>query len=409
MEYDSMEQLMVCRNFLQMPLVQAVNRYMQTNEETEVPYIVSQLVQYAEKYGVCGNIWQQFLLRTLCDGENTAAVTIEQVGTYGTGLQRALAMDMKVLWPYLHSTANDLFGCEFLDAYMPSRPKEDVCLQALTHAMAACRTPDEGTEALLTHYTTYGRGKLARYMAFRINSQNRLVGIEEFPHLAWDDLISYQAQKEKLLQNTVNFIENRGANNVLLTGARGTGKSTAVKSLVWQYHEKGLRLLQIERGQLAALPGVMEKLSLIKSKKFILFLDDLSFDEDEKEYKYLKSAIDGGVTPQPDNVLIYATSNRRHLLKETWKDRNDEMDEVYRDDSTNESISLSDRFGLIIHYAAPTQDEYLAIIDHELRKAGIVLDKKELRILGVRWEMEHSGRNGRIAQQFVKWYLGNKQ
>ncbi len=409
MEYDSMEQLMVCRNFLQMPLVQAVNRYMQTNEETEVPYIVSQLVQYAEKYGVCGNIWQQFLLRTLCDGENTAAVTIEQVGTYGTGLQRALAMDMKVLWPYLHSTANDLFGCAFLDAYMPSRPKEDVCLQALTHAMTACRTPDEGTEALLTHYTTYGRGKLARYMAFRINSQNRLVGIEEFPHLAWDDLISYQAQKEKLLQNTVNFIENRGANNVLLTGARGTGKSTAVKSLVWQYHEKGLRLLQIERGQLAALPGVMEKLSLIKSKKFILFLDDLSFDEDEKEYKYLKSAIDGGVTPQPDNVLIYATSNRRHLLKETWKDRNDEMDEVYRDDSTNESISLSDRFGLIIHYAAPTQDEYLAIIDHELRKAGIVLDKKELRILGVRWEMEHSGRNGRIAQQFVKWYLGNKQ
>lgn len=409
MEYDSMEQLMVCRNFLQMPLVQAVNRYMQTNEETEVPYIVSQLVQYAEKYGVCGNIWQQFLLRTLCDGENTAAVTIEQVGTYGTGLQRALAMDMKVLWPYLHSTANDLFGCEFLDAYMPSRPKKDVCLQALTHAMAACRTPDEGTEALLTHYTTYGRGKLARYMAFRINAQNRLVGIEEFPHLAWDDLISYQVQKEKLLQNTVNFIENRGANNVLLTGARGTGKSTAVKSLVWQYHEKGLRLLQIERGQLAALPGVMEKLSLIKSKKFILFLDDLSFDEDEKEYKYLKSAIDGGVTPQPDNVLIYATSNRRHLLKETWKDRNDEMDEVYRDDSTNESISLSDRFGLIIHYAAPTQDEYLAIIDHELRKAGIVLDKKELRILGVRWEMEHSGRNGRIAQQFVKWYLGNKQ
>lgn len=409
MEYDSMERLMVCRNFLQMPLVQAVNRYMQTNEETEVPYIVSQLVQYAEKYGVCGNIWQQFLLRTLCDGENTAAVTIEQVGTYGTGLQRALAMDMKVLWPYLHSTANDLFGCAFLDAYMPSRPKEDICLQALTHVMTACRTPDEGTEALLTHYTTYGRGKLARYMAFRINSQNRLVGIEEFPHLAWDDLISYQAQKEKLLQNTVNFIENRSANNVLLTGARGTGKSTAVKSLVWQYHEKGLRLLQIERGQLAALPGVMEKLSLIKSKKFILFLDDLSFDEDEKEYKYLKSAIDGGVTPQPDNVLIYATSNRRHLLKETWKDRNDEMDEVYRDDSTNESISLSDRFGLIIHYAAPTQDEYLAIIDHELRKAGIVLDKKELRILGVRWEMEHSGRNGRIAQQFVKWYLGNKQ
>lgn len=103
----------------------------------------------------------------------------------------------------------------------------------------------------------------------------------------------------------------------------------------------------------------MERLGDIGSKKFILFLDDLSFDENEKEYKYLKSAIDGGVTPQPKNVLIYATSNRRHLLKETWRDRNDELDEVYRDDSTNESISLSDRFGLILHYSAPTQDEYL--------------------------------------------------
>lgn len=153
----------------------------------------------------------------------------------------------------------------------------------------------------------------------------------------------------------------------------------------------------------------MERLGDIGSKKFILFLDDLSFDENEKEYKYLKSAIDGGVTPQPKNVLIYATSNRRHLLKETWRDRNDELDEVYRDDSTNESISLSDRFGLILHYSAPTQDEYLQIIAHELKKAGITLDSEELRVEGVRWEMEHSGRNGRIAQQFVKWYLGNRR
>jgi predicted AAA+ superfamily ATPase len=199
------------------------------------------------------------------------------------------------------------------------------------------------------------------------------------------------------------------ANNVLLTGSRGTGKSTAVKALIYRYYKDGLRLLQISRGQLLYLPAVMEKLSRIRSKKFILFFDDLSFDEDEKEYKYLKSAIDGGATPQPDNVLIYATSNRRHLLKETWRDRNDDLDEVYRDDSTNESISLADRFGLILHYSAPTQDEYLRIIDNELQKAGVHLSQEELRIQGIRWEMEHSGRNGRIARQFVKWYLGNQK
>lgn len=210
------------------------------------------------------------------------------------------------------------------------------------------------------------------------------------------------------MANTAAFVSGKEANNVLLTGSRGTGKSTAVKALVSRYHEQGLRLVQLQRDQLQGLQPLMEKLGAIGSKRFILFLDDLSFDENEASYKYLKSAMDGGVTPQPENVVIYATSNRRHLLKETWHDRNDEWEEVYRDDNTNEAISLSDRFGLILHYAAPTQDEYLEIIGHELKKAGIDLAPEKLRIEGLRWEMEHSGRNGRIAQQFVKWYLNNR-
>ena len=204
-------------------------------------------------------------------------------------------------------------------------------------------------------------------------------------------------------------MEGKPANNVLLTGARGTGKSTGVKALASMFSDDGLRLIQITRDQLELVAPVLEKLNEIRSKKFILFFDDLSFDEGENSYKYLKSAIDGSVTPQPDNVLIYATSNRRHLLKETWGDRgsNDLEAEVYRQDSTNESISLSDRFGLILHYSTPTQDEYLQMIDHELQKAGVQMDPEELRLEGLQWEMEHSGRNGRIANQFVKWYLGN--
>jgi predicted AAA+ superfamily ATPase len=176
------------------------------------------------------------------------------------------------------------------------------------------------------------------------------------------------------------------------------------------FSDDGLRLIQITREQLDLVAPVLEKLSQIRSKKFILFFDDLSFDEGESSYKYLKSAIDGSVTPQPENVLIYATSNRRHLLKETWADRSGNNiieEEVYRQDSTNESISLSDRFGLILHYSTPTQQEYLEMIDHELQKAGVQLDPEELHLQGLQWEMEHSGRNGRIANQFVKWYLGN--
>ena len=203
-------------------------------------------------------------------------------------------------------------------------------------------------------------------------------------------------------------MEGRPANNVLLTGARGTGKSTGVKALAAMFAGDGLRLIQITRDQLELVAPVLERLNEIRSKKFILFFDDLSFDEGEPGFKFLKSAIDGSVTAQPDNVLIYATSNRRHLLKETWSDRNDALEaEVYRQDSANESISLSDRFGLILHYSMPSQEEYLQIIDHELRKAGVRLSPEELRLEGLRWEMEHSGRNGRIANQFVKWYLGN--
>lgn len=409
MNYAAMNHVVLCREVPQNPvfstLVSAETQNNGRNAEG-----AAMLLHYAESLGLSGNVWQQYMVYVFCNGDNLAARTVEKTGTFGTGLTAAMSHDMEILWPYIHLKASQVFGEEyaFLDDYVPAEPKDDAVRQALTKAFLACTSGRDAAKALLQHYASFGRGKLAAYMAFRLSSHGDLIGIDAFPHYDWNDLIGYAVQKEKLLTNTEHFVEGKDANNVLLTGARGTGKSTAVKALVYRFHSQGLRLIQISRDQLQLLPQLMETLCAIRSKKFILFFDDLSFDEDEKEYKYLKSAIDGGVSPQPKNVVMYATSNRRHLLKETWKDRNDEMDEVYRDDSTNESISLSDRFGLIIHYGTPTQDEYLAIIDHELQKHGIQLDKNQLRILGVRWEMEHSGRNGRIAQQFVKWYLGNK-
>lgn len=371
---------------------------------------VSTLVEKAESWGLSGNVLQQYIISVLCRGDNEAARVIEQYGTYGQGIAKVVRHDMEILWPYLFLKPSDVVGAayDFLDDYEPTNPKASPAFTALQQDLLSCTDAGTATKALLDHYVRYGRGDLATYMAFRLSDEGKLIGIDEFPRYQWDDLIGYEPQKEKLLTNTLHFVAGKEANNVLLTGARGTGKSTAVKALVNRFHDQGLRLVQINRDQLHLLPELLESLCNIRSKKFILFFDDLSFDEDEKEYKYLKSAIDGGVTAQPKNVVMYATSNRRHLLKETWQDRHDDLAaEVYRDDSTNESISLSDRFGLILHYGTPTQDEYLAIIDHELQKHGISIPKDKLRVLGVQWEMEHSGRNGRIAQQFVKWYLGN--
>ncbi|WP_301860096.1 ATP-binding protein [uncultured Megasphaera sp.] len=407
MDVLQIEDMIICRHLVADEMVQAVSSLCEGMEPDSKA--AGMLIAQAERLGLSGNIWQQYLLQRLCDGDNVAAATVERTGTYGAGLVAAVGEDMKILLPFLQAKASALFGYAFLDSYTPAAPRHSECRAALAQALGGSTSPQECARLLLEHYRQYGSGPMAEYMAFRVRSDGGLVGIEEFPHYEWDDLLGYDHQKSRLLANTVNFIEGREANNVLLTGARGTGKSTGVKALVYRYHDQGLRLVQVGRSQLSGLAQLMERLAEIRSRKFILFLDDLSFDEDEKEYKYLKSAIDGGVSPQPPNVLLYATSNRRHLLKETWKDRSDEQDEVYRDDSTNESISLSDRFGLILHYATPTQDEYLQIIDHELRKAGVCLDAHELRIQGLRWEMEHSGRNGRIAQQFVKWYLGNRK
>ena len=422
MGYPDLRRLAVCRNLLKDEVINKLADVQLKEQEgsfadsdtqkTEIQILRSELagllVKQAEKLGLSGNILSAYIIHCLAEGNNTAADTVEATGTCGKGLSQAMARDMQLLLPYLSAKTSAFAGMDFLDAYMPAEEAENKFEASLRNKILRAKTAGTAAKALLDHYKKWGSGMLARYTAFRIGTGGNLIGIADFPVFAWDDLLGYEDQKYKLLTNTRNFMEGRPANNVLLTGARGTGKSTGVKSLAAMFSDEGLRLIQITRDQLELVAPVLEKLNEIRSKKFILFFDDLSFDEGEPGFKFLKSAIDGSVTAQPDNVLIYATSNRRHLLKETWSDRNDALEaEVYRQDSANESISLSDRFGLILHYSMPSQEEYLQIIDHELRKAGVRLSPEELRLEGLRWEMEHSGRNGRIANQFVKWYLGN--
>ena len=422
MKNTDLRNLVVCRDLLEDPVIQKIIELVEFREkypsspaknrmesflQSEVAAL---LIQQAEKLGISGNLLPAYIVHLLAEGGNVAARTIEAVGSYGKGLLDSLGDDMILLLPYLKVKTTVVIGRDnpFLNNYHPAKKEQNLFETNLLQRLVEMKTITSAARHLLRHYEKWGSGMMARYTAFRVGAGGTLIGIADFPVFNWDDLLGYEDQKYKLLTNTQNFMEGRPANNVLLTGARGTGKSTGVKALAAMFAADGLRLIQIGRDQLELVAPVLEKLNEIRSKKFILFFDDLSFDEGESGYKYLKSAIDGSVTAQPDNVLIYATSNRRHLLKETWSDRNDALEaEVYRQDSANESISLSDRFGLILHYSTPSQEEYLQIIDHELRKAGVHLSKEELRLEGIRWEMEHSGRNGRIANQFVKWYLGN--
>ena len=395
----NLQTLIVCRNLLDEDTLTGAADEFET---------AARLTERAEHLGLSGNLQRTYLIYLLAHEPNLVSTSIEMHGgLIGASLRENFVHDVEILLPILRGKI--ISHSSTVNNYKPTVANSDEAFNALTHHLENLTTAQEFADAFIEHYRNFGYGDIATYRAFRWDdAAKNIVGIRHFENIRLDDLIGYAHQKELLTGNTTAFVNGKPANNVLLVGARGTGKSSGVKSLVNEYYAKGLRLVQITKPQLKSLPDLMETLRRFMSKRFIIFLDDLSFEESEAEYKHLKSAIEGGVESRPENVLIYATSNRRHLIRETWRDRNENNEEIYRDDSTNETISLSDRFGLIIHYYSPTQAEYLEIIRSMLKKNGIELDAETLRIEGLRWEMSHSGRNGRTAQQFVNYFLGQR-
>jgi predicted AAA+ superfamily ATPase len=250
-------------------------------------------------------------------------------------------------------------------------------------------------------------------VAFRYRRRGQAGVLEPVRHVATirlDELREVEPQKERLLRNTEQFVAGHGANNVLLTGARGTGKSSLIKAVLNELSPRGLRLIEVDKADLVDLPDLVD-LVAERPERFIVFCDDLSFDEGEPGYKALKSILDGSVAQASDNVLIYATSNRRHLLPEYMKEnltyQHTEDGEVHPGEVVEEKISLSERFGLWVSFYPFTQDEYLAIVAQWLRSFGVT----EAAIAAARqeslvWALERGSRSGRVAQQFARDYAG---
>ena len=222
-----------------------------------------------------------------------------------------------------------------------------------------------------------------------------------------DDLIGYEIQKKKLTDNTEAFIHGYKANNVLLFGDIGTGKSTSIKAIVNEYYDQGLRMIEIYKHQFKELSTIIAKIKN-RNYKFIIYMDDLSFEEFEIEYKFLKAVIEGGVETKPDNILIYATSNRRHLIKETWNDRSDmeHNEEMHRSDTMEEKLSLVNRFGVTINFSKPTQKEYYNIVIMLAKKINLEMSDEKLCAEANKWELSHGGISGRTAQQFINYMVG---
>jgi len=401
--------LIIYRNLLQDKLVQKIQLMLAGNAKPELVYELSAgLVAKAEELGLEGDLWQSYVAYLLARDENTFSATVDKTrGNIGSGLSRAVLHDLSILRRFLCADVAACGDISLISGYIPSGPGGRRDFMTLANLLLATDDfpPEKLVAKFIEYYTVHGCGKTAGFAAFRWDESSGLVGIKHFDSIRMEDIVGYESQKEVLIKNSEAFLSGKPANNVLLVGARGTGKSSSVKGLVNRYFPSGLRLIEVHKHQLQQLPKILDSLRS-RSQKFIVFLDDLSFEETEIEYKHLKSVIDGGVEALPDNVLLYATSNRRHLIRETWADRAGGQD-IHAAESVQEKISLSDRFGITLSFQAPNQDEYLRIVEALATRQNIDLPQEELKKQALRWEMSHSGRSGRLAKQFIKHIMSN--
>ena len=387
---------------------------------------IKRILEVATDYGFDKNLWHNYLTFYLITNENPFSLTCEKVGANDGSVNEFAKNDFKVFM--------NLFNCDFrpieaalgincfslISDYKAIVKKELMYnknvsekVQALSLKLETAKDENEFFNYVTDFYKAYGVGMFGLNKAFRVIGGDNGVTftpINNMDKVMLDDLIGYEIQKKKLVENTEAFVQGRKANNALLFGDSGTGKSTSIKAIVNEYYDQGLRMIEIYKHQFKDLSNVIASIKN-RNYKFIIYMDDLSFEEFEIEYKFLKAVIEGGVETKPDNILIYATSNRRHLIKETWNDRNDmeSNNGLHRSDTIEEKLSLVNRFGCQISYSKPSQKEFFDIVIGLARKNNVKMTDEELMAEANKWELSHGGISGRTAQQFINYCLGGRE
>ena len=386
--------------------------------------VVNELLEMTVSHGFEGNLWHNYLTFLLITNENPFSITCEKVGANEGSVNYFAKGDFRAfldLFHYDFSALEEYLGIDCfsrISNYQAIGKKELMYnknvsqkVQALSRRLEEAQDENEFFDCVTGFYKDYGVGMFGLNKAFRIQSRNDgrvdFVAINNMDAVMLDDLIGYELQKKKLVENTLAFVQGKKANNVLLFGDSGTGKSTSIKAIVNEFYDQGLRMIEIYKHQFKDLSSVIAQIKN-RNYRFIIYMDDLSFEEFEVEYKFLKAVIEGGVETRPDNILIYATSNRRHLIKENWNDRSDMEHEngMHRSDTMEEKLSLVNRFGVTICYSKPSQKEYFHIVEGLARRAGITMPEEMLRAEANKWELSHGGISGRTAQQFINYLLG---
>lgn len=382
---------------------------------------IHRLINLAGNYGFHGNLWHCYLTNLLVNNENSYSCGCEIRGeTQGT-INDAALHDIVIFKEFydfdFEPMCAELHAPEYaLTEHYAASSRESkvyntrICARIceLAEKLSRAGTPEEMKATLTQFYKEYGVGKLGLHKSFRVVHDESGVHIEpilNIAHVALDDLVGYEIPKKKLTDNTDAFVAGRKANNCLLFGDAGTGKSSCIKAIANEYYEKGLRIIEIYKHQFQDLHEVIGQVKK-RNYKFIIYMDDLSFEDFEIEYKYLKAVIEGGLEKKPENVLIYATSNRRHLIRENYSDKEEIRQDMHTSDTVQEKLSLVYRFGVTIYFGAPDKKQFQDIVRSLAKRSGLEISEEELLSEANKWELSHGGLSGRTARQYVDYLQG---
>ena len=420
------------RDFEQGEILEAMTELMEdithpkvlSGKEGQYFFCVHQMVEMAGAYGFSGNLWHNYLTFLLVNKENAFSTACEIVGPVEGSINALAVHDFSIF--------KELFDFDFsrFEEVYPSldvrlitdyrninegskvfnkRIRDRICQLALRLGQAA--DAEEFMADMVQFYKEFGVGKLGLHKAFRVDgtvSPARIVPITNIAHVQLEDLVGYETAKKKLIENTEAFVAGRPANNCLLFGDAGTGKSSSIKGILNRYYEQGLRIIEVYKHQFKDLNDIIAQIKN-RNYRFIIYMDDLSFEEFEIEYKYLKAVIEGGLERKPDNILIYATSNRRHLVREQFSDKEGRRDDLHASDTVQEKLSLVYRFGVTIFFGAPDKKQFQNIVRVLAERYGIKMPEEELMLEANRWELNHGGLSGRTAQQFIDYIRGKEK
>ena len=423
-------ELILYRNFEDGKLLQDMSWLMEEydndfyNKEDKVALAydcVSRLTTLAASHGFYGNIWHCYIANLLVNNENPYSMGCEITGEIEGTLNACALHDFAIMSEYIHYDFSGMVKALNLNTFQMlenftsgetagkvynTRIRDRIC--TIARKLATASDEYEIKEFMTQFYKEYGVGRFGLHKAFRVAHSEQGAVIQpilNIQHVYIDDLIGYEIPKQKLIENTEAFVDGKRANNCLLFGDAGTGKSSSIKGILNKYYDKGLRIIEVYKHQFQDLNDVISQIKN-RNYKFIIYMDDLSFEEFEIEYKYLKAVIEGGLEKKPNNVLIYATSNRRHLIKESFKDKEDHDEDLHTNDTIQEKLSLVARFGVTIFFCAPDKKEFQNIVKVLAERHHITLPEDELLLEANKWELAHGGLSGRTAQQFIDYLLG---